>query len=111
MATRFVTRHGKRIAIGTLKPEWVKRHSFTLVPRVWSDKLAEIGASGGTYQLALELLAQTWREGQATVKLGDTPHMSRPTRRSALCQLESAGLVRVQRSNRAAPIVTLLQVG
>ena len=111
MATRFVTRHGKRIAITTLKPEPVKRHRFTLVPRAWSDRLAEIGASGGTYQLALELLLQTWREGQSTVKLGEVPHMSRPTRRMALRQLESGGLVRVQRSNRAAPIVTLLQVG
>jgi hypothetical protein len=110
MTTRFVTRHGKRIAIGTLKPEPARRHSFTLVPRVWSDRLAEIGASGGTYKLALELLSRTWRAGQTTVKLGEVPHMSRPTRRVALCQLESAGLVKVERSNHAAPIVTTLLV-
>jgi hypothetical protein len=80
---------------------------FTVVPEMWSLRLAEIRADGCTYRLALYLLQRArWEQhvtlsNQAMHKIG----VGREGKRNALCQLREAGLVAVEERPRKSPIV------
>jgi hypothetical protein len=87
---------------------------FTKFPHTWKQRLADIHAHGNTYRTALHLLHRFWQTGNrrlvlANVALGQEG-VNREAKRTALRQLERAGLVLVERRSRKSPIVHLLLV-
>jgi hypothetical protein len=117
MTVHYVVRHGKRIAVETIdtginpKSRVAGSWQFVKVPLAWVNRLAEIHASGSVYRVAMYLLYQAWRTRRTAVKLTNAglTSVSRPAKRAALCRLEAAGLIVVERRPDKSPIVTVLQ--
>ena len=88
----------------------MKRRRFTMVPDMWYVRLAEIRADGCTYRVALYLLREArWSQfvtvsSAALKKLG----VSRNGKRSALHQLEKAGLGVVEERSNKNPVFKVL---
>jgi hypothetical protein len=84
-------------------------NKFTKFPKLWRMRLAEAHANGCTYRVALHLLERACWSRQVTLstaamrKLG----VSRNGKRSALHQLQRAGLIAVQERPRKSPVVTV----
>jgi hypothetical protein len=117
--TRYVTSHGKRIAVMDLDTNvttlrWLNgknKRRFAMVPLVWIDTLAETKANIYAHQLAMRLLYLAWCKRQTTVEVAHivVPHMSRRARCVALNQLQAAGLITIIR-HACRPAVVILHV-
>jgi hypothetical protein len=83
---------------------------FVQAPIPWKQRL--IGTRGSTYDLALELLAESWLTGKNTVVvsniLAERVSLSRDAKWRALQQLEERGLIRLERETKKAGRATLL---
>ena len=94
------------------KGKW--KRQFTRFPYAWQVRLQDCKA-GSTYRLALYLLYEHWRNGGRRIRLSNgvlaAEGVDRTTKWDGLRILERAGLVRVERRQRKAPLVTCLLVG
>ena len=83
-----------------------KKQKFVQVPWQWLERLE--GASGKTYQLALQLLWLNWRYNEGEIRLsnkfaGRLGH--RQTKYRALVDLERRGLITIHHRHRRSPLV------
>jgi hypothetical protein len=112
----YHTKDGKRVALGKpintgpIKRKRKVNGAFVKLPRAWATKLAEMGASGSTYAVAIEILWRTWRNRGKAIVLPRIEHVSRGGRRIALQALEGAGLVVIERRPDKSPSVTARHV-
>jgi hypothetical protein len=83
---------------------------FVQVPIPWKQRL--VGVRGTTYDLALELLAESWLTGKNTVVvsniLAERVSLSRMSKHRALVQLEESGLIQLEQEPKKAARATLL---
>ena len=90
-------------------------HSFDKFPREWRTRLANVQAGGGTYRVALHLIEQFWRTDRKRLRLANVALLregvSRQNKRTALHELETAGLIRIEQRTRKSPFVHLLMIG
>jgi hypothetical protein len=83
---------------------------FVRVPLSWKARL--LRARGAAYGLALEILDQVFRTGKSTIVVSNVlagrVGLTHKTKPRALKQLEHRGLVRVERTGKKSPRVTVL---
>jgi hypothetical protein len=79
---------------------------FTMVPETWRDRLAD-AKHAATFKLALHLLHQHWKQKGAWLTLANTTikGVTRDTKRAALEELETLGLITVERRSNRSPRV------
>ena len=98
--SKFVTRDGKRIAVGTLpskaEPKKPFEAEFVKFPRRWAEVLRQ-SKSAATYQLALAILFEAFkqkkRNGEIVLSSAVTK-LPRETRRRAANELVELDLMR-----------------
>lgn len=82
---------------------------FIMLPQIWKEELK--GASGATYALALEILAEMWWTKDSTVvvsnALAERAGLSRRAKIRALKELAQRGLVRIKQQGSQAPRATV----
>jgi hypothetical protein len=116
----MITRHGKTFEVETLdfEPSTSKRRRraptgqrFAMLTEERLKLLA--GLSPAAWSIYCYLLMVNWKNLHQPVKLTNEAlaelGVSRYDKRRALPQLERAGLVKVKRANRQAPVVTPLK--
>jgi hypothetical protein len=85
---------------------------FLKFPNAWLDRLEKIKAKGCTYRVATRLLYRAWRTNRLQFDLANVAlrerGISRHNKWTALRELETAGLVVVERRPRKSPVVHLL---
>jgi hypothetical protein len=87
------------------RKQW--RRQFVRVPWEWVERLRP-ARRVSTYQLALLLAYEYWRQGGRPIVLSNVAaEMPRRSKWRALVELESMGLIRIERRSRKAPLVTL----
>jgi hypothetical protein len=90
------------------KAKW--RQGFVRVPWAWVDRLKVVNRAA-TYRVALLLLYGHWRNGGRPIRLSNAAligeGVTRMSKSRALKELEQLGLIRVKRSARKSPTVTL----
>jgi hypothetical protein len=79
-----------------------KKQKFVQVPHRWLARLD--GATGKTYELALHLLWLNWRHNGGEIRLSNK-EFARQTKYRGLADLESRGLISVNRRHRRSPLV------
>jgi hypothetical protein len=90
----------------TRKATWQNR--FILVPWAWVDRLND-ARHVGTYQVALHLLYESWRNGGRVIRLSNSaPGIERRRKWRGLRELEQFGLIEIERRPRKAPLITVL---
>jgi hypothetical protein len=87
------------------------RHQpFVKFPWSWADRLRT--NRGTTYRVAIHLLYEHWRGGGRPIQLSNVALSGQGVRSKskwrALHELESAGLIRVERRARRSPVVYVL---
>jgi hypothetical protein len=89
------------------------RREFVRVPWAWVERL-QSAKRVSTYRLAHLLLYESWRIGGRPVVLSNvftkTEGLSRRSKWRALVELETLGLVRVERRPRRSPRLVLLHL-
>ena len=92
------------------KMEQKQEQEFTIVPDVWFDVLTETKRRS-TWPVAWRLLKLAWKNDSLTVTLSNLglKSVSRSEKSRALKELESAGLVTIERTTRSCPRITLLK--
>lgn len=110
---KYVYRHGKRIAVEELNPIKTpkRKQSFKVewfkFPAWWIGALRK--ASPGAYQLALIILAESFKrkylKGDIVLSTEVTA-MARSTKRRAVKELAELGLIAAEQTGNHAPIVT-----
>jgi hypothetical protein len=91
------------------KKKWQRK--FVKVPWSWIEKLT-FSNSANTYRLALHLLYEHWK-GNGPIKVSNNAAVSeasitRHAKRRALLELETLGLIQVERHPRRSPLVTII---
>ena len=98
-----------RPALGSLKRH--KGRQFVMVPLAWKERLSQ-AAYIGTYRVALHLLYRDWKEGSRPVLVSNVAlareGVSRWGKWRALRELESLGLVKIERRPRKSPVITVI---
>ena len=88
-----------------------RRQQFTQFPHSWVEGLRNARRTG-SYRLALFLLHRHWKEGGKPVRVSNLAvewvGLSPQEKMRALRELESLGLVRVDRQPNRAPTVTVI---
>jgi len=96
-------------AIRLTKPKKWRRH-FVRVPWVWVERLQKAKRIS-TYRLALLLVYEHWRTGARPIVLSnvltDAEGLSNRSKSRAIVELQSLGLIQVDRHKRRAPKVVL----
>jgi hypothetical protein len=91
------------------KPKKWQRH-YVVFPWTWVERL-QAAKRISTYRLALVLAYEHWRMGGRTIVLSnilsEREGLSRRSKWRALVELESLGLVKVQRRPRQSPRLIL----
>jgi hypothetical protein len=115
MTTRYIVRHGRRIAIKTIetgiKPKQRQADPFVKVPLRWAAKAAKATKTPKAL-VWVWLLHTSWKTKRTTFPFpngklkGDG--VARFTKHRALQELEAAGLITVERRHGKTPIVTLV---
>jgi hypothetical protein len=86
---------------------------YVQFPWSWIDRL-QSAQRVSTYRLALLLVYESWRTGRSAVVLSnvfaEAEGLSRRSKWNALAELESLGLVQVERHRRRSPRLTLLHL-
>jgi hypothetical protein len=119
-ATEYVTAHGKRIAVETLKPKTPapkRRKPFKMewvqMPKYWMDQL-ERHNSVAMYRLAHRILGEAFKcrqTGGEIVLSTEVTGLTRQTRAWATKKMVKAKLIRVQQvGNRAVRVTHLLHM-
>jgi hypothetical protein len=114
--SRYVLRHGRRIAVETLevgatksKPKSTGR--FIKVPLRWAEQATRATRTPRAF-VSLWLLHLAWKAKSNTFPLPNRQlaayGVTRLDKHRALHELEAAGLIKVVRQPRKTPIVTLL---
>jgi hypothetical protein len=111
----YVSRHGRRIEVETLntgvKPKRKLVEPFVKVPLHWASKAAKATRTSKA-MVWVWLLHSSWKAKSPTFPLpnGKLKHdgVSRFIKRRALRELETAGLITVERRHGKTPVVTLL---
>jgi hypothetical protein len=89
------------------------RGHFVIVPLSWIERLANT-RSATTYRLALFLLYLNWKEKGKPIKLANGKlrmgGVSRQSKWRALRELESRGLITVERRPKRSPLIRLCSV-
>lgn len=89
-----------------------RSQQFIKVPIAWADRLAT-ARYAATLKVAHRLLYEHWRGGGRPVQLANVAlarnGVSRYQKRRALWELESLGLVQVERRARKSPIVMVIE--
>jgi len=90
-----------------------KTERFVKVPLWWVAAAAKATHTPATI-VCIELLYAAWKAKTATFPLPNGRlqrlHVNRETKRRVLRALEDGGLIKVERSTRKTPIVTLLSL-
>jgi hypothetical protein len=90
------------------------RRQFVRVPWSWIVRL-QSAKRVSTFKLALVLLYENWRTGGQPIvlsnMLSEAEGLSRRSKWNALLELESLGLIRIERRPRRSPRLVLLQLG
>lgn len=117
--SKFVTSHGKTIAVGTVpsKPAPKKRRKsfeaeWVKFPARWAKALQQ-SKSAATYQLALAILFEAFRQkkrGGEIVLSSVVTGMSKETRRRAANELIEFNLIEVERKGHRALRVTKMHI-
>jgi hypothetical protein len=88
-----------------------RRAQFIKVPNSWVEALRDARWIS-TYRVALYLLHRQWKDGGGPIPLSNVAltwvGVSRWEKWRALAELEQAGLVKVERRPRRAPLITVL---
>ncbi len=116
----FVMRQGKRIEVVPLdtgRPQERRRKAFEAefvqVPKQWITVLSQAKSGGGTWQLAVAVLAEAFKRkhlGGEIVLSAQVTRMPQTTRRRATQELVSLGLIQLKPgSGRDAPKVLTLR--
>jgi hypothetical protein len=89
-----------------------RRKAFVIFPDFWRRRLVDARATVVAYQLALALLeAARWKSSiTVTSAMARASGVGLRGKKSAIRQLERAGLVNVERRARRNPIVTMLHL-
>jgi hypothetical protein len=86
-----------------------RRKHFVQLPWAWAGALS--GASGKTWELAVQLLYLHWKGNGAPIKLANgmlgIDGIDRFAKWRALNELERRGLVTIERRHARSPLVTL----
>jgi hypothetical protein len=117
MNTYTVFRHGRRIEVetinGRIAPPKRKNHqpAFVKYPARWRTALR--GASGLTFQLAVELLFLQFKNRKQPVRLSNQilarlGLKSRTVKWRAMVDLEARQVIRIDRQRGKSPLITVL---
>jgi hypothetical protein len=110
-----------RLRVGPADPRWQPKpgkgkkwqRQFVQFPWAWIDRLQATNRVS-TYRLALLLVYEHWRTGGRQIELTNAQAMaegvSQRTKWNVLAELESLGLVRVERRPRKSPRLRLLHL-
>ena len=86
-----------------------RRKHFVKLPWTWAEALS--GASGKTWELAVQLLYQHWKGNGAPIKLAngmlENDGIDRFAKWRALKELERRGLVTIERRRARSPLITV----
>jgi hypothetical protein len=86
-----------------------RRERFVQIPLAWVDRLQTSGR-GSTYQVAIRLLLEHWRNHGQPVKLANVTlakaGVLRASKWRALRELEQLGLIAIERRPGKAPLVS-----
>jgi hypothetical protein len=94
----------------TTKPKkW--RRQFVKFPWSWVDRLRD-ARHISTYRVAFHLVYEHWRNGGRAIALANAvmeeEGVERRAKWRALRELETLGLIKVEKRSRKAPLITLL---
>lgn len=116
-AAKYVTAHGKRIAIETLNPKGLapkRRKPFKVrwvqLPAAWIERLAQ-SKSANTFKLALCILREAFKREQLggdIILSAKVTGLPRQSRSSAIKDLVKLGLIEVEQGGNRAVKVTRL---
>jgi hypothetical protein len=110
----YVMRNGKRIEVETLEDANPRRRSreaaFVMVPLGWADAMTKATNTRQAFVCILLLYAAWKAKGEpfAFTNTGYRTKIDRQMKRRTLDALEGAGLIKVERHNGRAPIITLV---
>jgi hypothetical protein len=117
MMERYVVRHGRHIAVETLKTSVItgrrrqRADPFVTVPLAWIEQATRATTSPKAF-VAIWLLYLAWKTKSRTFPLPNGAlrqrGVSRLMKYRALHELETAGLIQVEQRRRQTPIVTLI---
>jgi len=90
------------------RKQW--RRQFARVPWEWVERLRP-ARRVCTYRLALLLVYEHWRQGGRPIALSNVAAEMPPRSKwRALAELESLGLIAIERRKRKAPLITLYEL-
>lgn len=114
---RTIFSHGKYMGVvagntdSPTRKQRGKRTNFAMVPLDWAADVTEAMNTPG-YMVFTLLAYLAWKTKSATFVLSNNYlkryGVDRDAKRRALARLEKAGVIRIERHGRHAPIVTLL---
>ena len=114
-ATRYITRHGRRIAVQELdtgmppKRQKKKDELFAQVPRSLAAKMAE-ATKAPEVSICVELVFRAWKAKGKSFTMPSKWLAENGVRRDAKCRvlrdLEAAGLIKVEWTPRKSPLIT-----
>jgi hypothetical protein len=95
-----------RVPVRVVRPKHKREQHFIRVPWVWHEKLVTARCLA-TYPLAVYILYQHWkRKGEPfTLPNFAVPGITRWRKWKALAELETLGLITVERRRRKSPMV------
>ena len=116
--SKFASARARGLPDPELTPRLTKRsraeYRFIRIPALWREKLAS-DSHASTLKLALHLLVRDWENHDAPIRLSNgrlaKAGVSHDQKWRALAELESLGLVFVERRARKSPIVALVKSG
>jgi hypothetical protein len=115
---KYITRHGKRIAVDTLNTATPikKRRSFAMhfakLPDYWIEQLQKSN-NPGTLKLALRILKEAFKRqylGEEIVLSTEITKLSRKVRCRAVKELVQLGLIEIeQNGNQATRVISIIK--
>ena len=112
----YVVRQGRRIRVQTFDPTEkpppkANAEAFALMPLGWMAAAAK-AANAPIAMVLTVLIYQAWKTRSSTFPLSNEllrPYgVARWSKYRVLARLEKAGLIRIQRQHKKAPVITLL---
>jgi hypothetical protein len=110
-AAKATTTGAPRFQQHRQQPKQPFKAKFVQLPVLWIDCLNTSGAGINAWRVACFLLHEVWRTGHNSVRLSNVAlvkwRVDRKGKTKALNELRKAGLVVVEESGHAAPLVTV----
>jgi hypothetical protein len=92
----------------------MSKKRFVQVPLCWAEAVAKATTGGATMLVSVHLLHAAWKAGRTTFPLPNgylKKHgVSREVKRRVLLELETAGLITIERRTGKTPLVTLVVI-